>query len=336
MRHAHQPRITHIIIAAILLTGMASTSLHAGDTGAKDALPDVKASSNPCLKYLPNDWFLVANANIKAYFDAMSNAEDGGNPADAMLKQYSQLVQAFTGIDITKDIQYTTAIVSGDPDGRTDALVVIKGTFNNALVRGRLAGSVGQGMRERFYGGQTIYTGGDMAYSLPEPSTIVFGTEAAVKGAIDRTKKGPAKVPAPLKRTLDRTNGNSVVWAALQPAVFLGSKELDQWRKTYATLHKSLGPIECMSVYFDMTDDGVLANALASLPGAAEAKALGAYLTRRRNALLKTEGSNVLFCSLLVMSKVTSHDRYVKGSLRLTGKAVTELWNTNVIVKPKP
>ena len=94
-------------------------------------------------------------------------------------------------------------------------------------------------------------------------------------------------------------------------------------------------PIEYLSVFFELAEDGFLVNALACLPDAAQAKRLGAYLVKRRNALLTTDGANVLFCSFLVMSRVAADDHYVKGALHLTGKAFGELWNTKVIVKPR-
>ena len=331
-------RIATAVAVALTAVGLAA-QLRADEPAAGTRLPEVKAGDNPCLKYLPDDWWLIANLDIKVYFDFVAGA--GGargaeNPGAAMMKQYLQMAQMFTGIDVTKEVQYATAIVSGDPDGEVSFLAAVKGTFNNALVRGRLAATFGQGMKEQFYGGQTLYVGDGVSYCLPEASTLLVGDTAGLKRTIDRVRKAPYKMPPSLKKTLDRTNARSIIWAATRPGVILNAKALDTWRREHRKFHKSLGPIEYLSLFFEMADDGFLVNALACLPGAAEAKRLAAYLAERRDSLLKKEGANVLFCSFLVMSRVAPDERYVRGSLHLTAKALIELWNTKVIVKPKP
>jgi len=338
-----QPRqrnaVRTVLLVAALLVAVLPGAVGAQPAALKVKVAEVKASDNACLKYLPPDWWLVANVDIKAYFDFVAQAQQGGgaaNPGAAMLKQYMQMAQMFTGIDMTKDLQYATLILSGDPDGDVSFLGAIKGTFNNAIVRGRLAGTLGQGMKEQFYGGQTIYAGGEAAYCLPEPSTILVGDTAGLKRTIDRMKKGSFTMPPSLKKTLDRTNARSIVWAATRPQVILNVKALGDWRRDHKAFCGQMQAIEYLSVFFEMAEDGFLVNALACLPGAPQAKRLGAYLAGRRDALLKTEGSNVLFCSFLVMSQVAADDRYVRGSLHLTGKAFGDLWNTKVIVKPKP
>ena len=339
MKHAIERKAVRIaaVVAVVLAVGPVG-ALRARGRVAKVRLPGVKASENPCLKYMPADWWLVANVDIKAYFEFAARDKEGlgaGDPGSAMLKQYTQLIQMFTGIDVAKDLQYATIILSGDPDGDVSFLGAVKGTFNNALVRGRIAGTMGQGMKEQFYGGQTIYVGPGLAYCLPEAGTILVGDTAGLKRTIDRMKKAPFKMPPSLEKTLDRTNAASIVWTAMRPKVILDVSEFGQWRKEHSTFYKAMAQIEYLSVFFEMADDGVLVNALACLPGAAEAKGLGAYLAKRKDALLKTEGANVLFCSFLVMSRLATDERYVRGSLHLTGKALLELWNTKVIVKPK-
>jgi len=338
MKLASQRQAVRIAVAAIVLAAALAALARADETAPKASLAKVKATDNPCLKYLPADWWLVANLDIKVYLDFTASVQQGQgaeNPGAAMLKQYLVLAQMYTGIDWTKEVNYATLIVSGDPDGEVSFLAVVKGTFNNALVRGRLATALGQGVKEQLYGGQTIYVGNGVAYCLPAASTVLVGDPAGLKRTIDRVRKAPFKMPPALKSTLDRTNARSVVWAAVRPAVILNVKDLRQWRRDNRRFHKALEPIEYLSVFFEMAEDGFLVNALACLPGAAEAKSLGTYLAERRDALLKKEGANVLFCSFLVMSRVACDERYVKGTLHLTVKAFLELWNTKVIVKPK-
>ena len=64
--------------------------------------PAVKAVNNPCLKFLPTDWWLVGNFNPKAYFTFIEAlAEDNPFP-DMVMDQYIEILKGMVGIDPRK------------------------------------------------------------------------------------------------------------------------------------------------------------------------------------------------------------------------------------------
>ena len=292
------------------------------------------ASANPCLKFLPKDYWLVGAFDFKAFIEFTTRETPAENPQAAMLKQYMQMGKLLTGIDLEKEVETIAFFAAGNVGNNPTGLIAVKGTFDSADVERRLALLSAQTMTTTTYKEKKIHSGQEVGYCLLEDSVLLFGTPSLLRGAIDAAEGQPRSLPAALKNVLDRTNGASIAWAAVRPQVILDLKDLADWRAQNKDLHRSLGKLDCLSAAFEMADDGLLINALGYVVAAGQAKDLHKYLSDRRAALLHKEGSNVFASSLLILSELSTAGPYVQGSLRLTERAWSDLWNTRVIIKP--
>ena len=83
-------------------------------------------------------------------------------------------------------------------------------------------------------------------------------------------------------------------------------------------------------------DQGRIHDRRLGLRGRAERpKEVYDFLKARKSSLLTKEGANVFAASFLILSHLQNSGSYVQGSFQLTNKAMEELWNTKMIVKPK-
>jgi len=301
----------------------------------EDSTPRRPASANPCLKFLPKDYWLVGNLDFKSIMDFYSREgrRQKENPQLAMYKQYMQMIRLMTGIDPEKDVNYVTFFVAGNPDRDPKGLVVLEGSFDKDSVEGRLE-ALGQGTSSETHKGKTIRGNSTMGYCFPEASTLLLGSPSLLREAVDATDGPARKMPEPLKELLDQTDGASLVWLALRPEVPLGLPDLADWRKENEKLVEALRPIRCASFYFELDDQGLLTHGLGYLGRPDQAKRLYDYLVARKKALLHEEGSNVFYSSFLVLSKVETAGPFVKGTLQITGGALERLWQTKFIIKP--
>ncbi len=320
--------------ALTIAIGMLSAraAIMAAEPGKIPTEPLADAAANePSLKYLPKDYWLVGNLDVKTCMEFLNSDQAKANPQYAAFRQAMQALSAMSGIDIEKEVDSITGFAAGDPDKEVRGLVAVRGSFDAAAAEARLAATIAQGWTRSEYKGKPLYAGPTGGFSFPDNATLLFGDVRQLQAAIDSLAK-PQELPASLKNVLERTNGKSLVWAAVKPEPVLGTEPLAQWRTDNPELHTQLTNIKCLSVAFSMADDGLLIHALGFARSTNTGKNVFEYLSRRKDALLHTEGTNVVFCSLLVISDLASDGPYVQGSLRLTGKAIEELWNTKVIV----
>jgi hypothetical protein len=293
-----------------------------------------KAGASTRLKYLPKEYWAVVECDVSTVMKFMNSDGARQNPQYAQFKQYLQFAKAFSGVDLETEVDWVTLFASGTPGDKTTALLVAQGSFKNDVVEKRLVANLGNSVTEKTYKKNTIYAFGDSALCFPEPSTIVVGEEALVREAIDNLGDAARALPQALKKVLDRTPTKSFVWAALQPSTLLEHKELADWREGNGELYRELKKIEGLSLSFDLAEDGLLIKALGYVSAPDGAKDLHQYLSDRKKALLHKDGVNVLFTSLLIFADVNSNGPFVEGSLRLTGQALKELWETKVIIRP--
>jgi len=233
-----------------------------------------------------------------------------------------------------KEVDSITFFAAGNPDEKPKPLVCVKGVFDNGKVTDSLRLTLAKDMTESTYKEKTILSNETGGLYFPEASTVLYGDVELLKQAIDAQKAGAQPLPPSLKNLLDRTNGQSAVWAAFKPKTVLGLEALTEWNNGNAELAATLKKIECLSLAFSLTLDGLLINATGIATAGNDGKAIRDYLSQRKSDLLQKEGVNVVFASLLVMSDVTSGGPYVQGSFRLTLTALMQLWQTKMIVKP--
>jgi len=299
----------------------------------RTSLPTVKAVNNPCLKFLPADWWLVGNFNLKAFFDFMDESM-ADNPAMGMVMgQYLQMIQGMVGIDPQKQVQYVTFLLSGETDPDPQGLVIIKGTFENSVPELRLRLGMGAEMEKTTYTDTALYESAEIGYCFPEQSTLVVGSPALLRRSVDVVGKGIKSLPSSLHGTLERTNGASIIWLAVNPKVVLEVQEFKAQSEEYSELFSKISSIECASLFFDSTHDGLLVSALGYVPEQGRSAELYSFLNEIKRNFLDVEGSNVFLCSFLIMSNTLLDGMYVRWNTHLTESALFELWETKVVRK---
>ena len=306
-----------------------------GDVPDQDAsLPTVKASDNPCLKFLPLDSWLVGNANIKAYFDFID--ELGENPANAaaaaMLTQYIEMIKGLIGIDLHKDVQYVTFMFSGDVD-KPQFVFVVKGAFDNKVSEMRLGLGVGAGTQLTTYKDITLHENPEMGYSFPEESTLLIGSPSKLRASLDALNRRTTVLSDSLHRTLVRTNGASVLWLILRPNAVMKVDDLKNKSPGEIEVLNRFRTLEYVSLFFEPVQDGFLTSILACLPEQKQSKEFYDFLIQLKQHVLNVEGANVFLCSFLLMSDIKLDRNFVRWDVHLTLSTLTELWNTNFILK---
>jgi hypothetical protein len=323
----HLGRFGTFVVSLAILAG-----LSAGPAAA--APPADSASASPRLKYLPKDYWAVVECDCGTVMKFMNSEGAQRNPQYAQFRESLRLVKTFSAIDPEKDVDWITLFVTGSPGEKSKVLLAVQGSFKNDIVAKRLSSTLADSIREKTYKKQTIYSIPSASLWFPEASTLVAGDDGLVREAIDRQAAGARRVPEGLQSVLDRTPGKSVVWAAVRPEVILEHEELADWRKGNGDFYRALKKLDCVSLSFDVADDGLLITGLGHVTGDGGAKKLYQYLSDRKKNLLHQEGSNVLFTTLLILCEIRMSGPHIEGSFRLTGQAFKELWETKVIVRP--
>jgi hypothetical protein len=261
-------------------------------------------------------------------------SDQGVAPAQqAMIKQYLALAQLFTGIDLTKDIDYAVVFAAGDPDKSPAGLFVLKGSLDEATVSGTLGKLAGAPVEKSVENGQTIYANETFAFAFPEEGTLLAGSPAQVKAAAAKAKVKP-NLPPTVMQTLERTNAAAILWFAVKPKTVLGTVVMTDFRGLHPDLVKNLSTLDCISACAVPVDDGLNLSAQAAASGVPGAKSVYDYLSQEKVALMTKEGVNTLGMSALIISELENSDQYVRGSLKITAAAIMDLWNTKTILKP--
>lgn len=327
----------HASFRAVVLFASVSAifvSLLADRGVATQPIPDSPvanpASASPTLKYLPKDYWLVGEVDWKKVAALLNSDQVKNNPQAAQLQQALQMVTLMTGIDPQKDIDRVTIFAVGTSRENSGVLAAIQGSFDNSAVTNSLDR---QNTAHSDYGKATIYTSAGASIWFPENSTIVIGTDKLVRDCIDQQAQGSPKLPTGLQNVLDRTSADSTAWIAVRPKLMLDSSLLTDWRASSADLAAQLANIDCAAITVDLSGDGFSLDALGYADTPDQAKSVGQFLTDRKNQVLQKDGANVVFATLLVLSKLDTSGPYVQGSLQITAPALTELWNTKVTVK---
>ena len=323
----HQRRFQLPVIALLaILTVLASKSR---------AIEPVEnnAAESKALKYLPSDYWAVVEADISIIMKGVNAPGADKNPKYAEFKQAMQMAKMMTGVDLEHDVARATLFAAGPPGDHTQALVVVQGSFDNDEVQKHLAALGENTVAKSEYKNQTTYAFQKMKFYFPETSMIVIGHSELVHQAIDSIAAGEKKLPESLSNVLKRTPASSAVWSAVKPGVLL--EKASDWKTANPESFEQLSKVECLSMYYALSGDGLLVNGLGFVPQPGGGEKLHHYLRDRKSDLLHKEGANVVFTTLLILSDVTSDGQYVEASLRLTGAVMKELWETKVIVPQK-
>ncbi len=290
------------------------------------------ASASPTLKYLPKDYWFAGEIDWKKIAALMNSDQVKSNPQFAQFQQAMQMITLMTGIDAQKDIERVTLFAVGTSRENSAVLAAIQGSFDNSAVTAALDRQSSTVTRSD-YNKATIYSASGGSIWFPEKSTIVIGTDKLVRDAIDQQAQANPQLPTGLRNVLDRTSADGLLWFAVRPKPILDSSLLSDWRNSSADLTTQLANIDCMAITGNLTTDGFSFDALGYATTPDQAKAVGQFLTDRKNQVLQKDGTNVVFATLLVLSKIDTSGPYVQGSLQITAPALTELWNTKVTVK---
>lgn len=314
-----------------MLAGILVAFLFIGAAAAKGG-ELVPASGNPCLKFLPRDWVVAGNVDLRAIFKWVKETKE--SPQAAMMEQYIQMLKGFTGIDPEKDLDFVTFFITGNLETDPKFLMVVRGTFQNKVVLDHLGPTIGQNAHAVDSRNGPVYVTPTVGFCLPEEGTLMIGEPNQVVAAASLADADRPAMPEALKKTLDQTNAGALAWAAARPDAILRMAALADWRRENTDLVSNLGKMDCCSLFFDDAPDGFLIHALGNLASQAEARQLSAYLSEQKTALMTREGSNVFGFSILNISAITAANNQVKASLPITAKAMEQIWHTPVILKP--
>jgi formylglycine-generating enzyme required for sulfatase activity len=292
-----------------------------------------KAASNPCLKYLPADWWLVGNVNLEAFFQFMELSKEA-NPAVSMLmSQYLEMARGMIGIDPRSEVRYATVVLAGNPEQAPQGLLIVKGTFDNATPELRLKLGLCAGMKKAMYEGTALYQSGQIGYCFPQPSTLVLGSPSLLQRSVRVAGKTTVPLSASLRGTLERTNATSLVWAAIKWKVLLDMQEVKaQWTASPA-VRDLFSSIEYVSLFSESADDGLLLSAVAYVSDENHSKRLHTILNAVKQQFLDVEGANVFLSSFLTMSDTTLDGNYVRWNTHFTERTLVDLWNTKFVRK---
>ncbi|MBN2316732.1 MAG: hypothetical protein JXM79_22585 [Sedimentisphaerales bacterium] len=314
---------------SVALTGSFLSS-SAGSTGT---LPAVKAVDNPCLKFLPRDAWVVGNVDVKVLIDFMMQGSEQNPAMEMVVVQYAEMFKGFTGIDFRTEVRYLTFCLAGDVKSEPQGLMVVKGSFNGAVSEMRLSLGIGAGLQKTTYREKTLYENPDMGYGFPELSTLIVGTPSLLRKAIDVLATQDQPMSPTLRKTLTKTNGASIVWAAVKPEVILETDEIASERQRYPELFSQVSQLECASFFSEPAADGLLVTALGCVKDPQSASDLYAFLTDSKRNTLDVDGANVFLGSFLVLSDVTLDGQFVRWDVRLTEQALKKLWETKFVRK---
>ena len=189
----------------LLVSLFTVASLLTGPAAAAPPLED-SAAASPRLKYLPKDYWAVAELDCSTVMKFMTSDSARNNPQYAQLKEYLQLFKRYTSIDPEKDLDWITVFATGTPGDKPKGLAVVQGSFKNETVAKRLSANLGDSITEKTYKKHTIYSVNNVDLCFPEDATIVVGNEGLVREALDRVD-GPRPLPKALKSVLERTPG---------------------------------------------------------------------------------------------------------------------------------
>ncbi len=316
----------------IKLSEVALQFSNAGISDQGDSLPTIKASDNPCLKFLPVDCWLVGNINIKAYFDFLDELTE--NPANAaaaaMLNQYIEMIKGLIGIDFQKEVQYITFIFSGDVDS-PEFVFAVNGSFDNKVSEMRLSLGVGSGTQLTTYKNIKLHENPEMGYCFPEESTLLIGSASILRASLDALNRRTTVLSDSLHRTLSRTNGASVLWLIFKPNAVMEADELKKGSPGEIEVLNKIRTLEYVSLFFEPVQDGFLTSILAYLPEQQHSKELYDFLIQLKEHFLNVEGANVFLCSFLLMSDIELDRNFVRWDVHLTLSTLTQLWDTKFI-----
>ena len=191
------------------------------------------------------------------------------------LKQFETALRTF-GIDPSKDVEQITFVTYRAPDKSINAIGIAQGPFKQKefLQKMRLKGI----KPEKYLLSYMYPMGSSMQVSFLDPTTIVFGESAALKGAIDVRDKNAESLAsntaindlitnsdgAPIWSVLDQLGTQNMMKLALGQASSLGDYDVVKKRllASYYVMNFDNGVTFDLSV---KTSDNMTAASLASL-----------------------------------------------------------------------
>ena len=187
---AKRTRVFLLVATGVLVAGL-GTGLIAWAMGVP-VLAALGSNVPDELAYVPGNARLVAYANVREVMNSPLHDTiqqlGRANPSNA------DGLEARTGINIETDIDRVVAALAGQsgPAGTDRPLVVARGRFNEVKIEGLMRD---QGAQVELYRGKRLVfikdDSHDVALVFAETGLVLFGDEAAVRGAID-TKAGAA------------------------------------------------------------------------------------------------------------------------------------------------
>jgi alkylhydroperoxidase/carboxymuconolactone decarboxylase family protein YurZ len=189
------------------------------------------AAAAPPDKLLPEDTQMVFTINVKALLDSAVVKKHALPQIKEQLKgnpQAGEILRALN-FDPMKDLTSITIAVANvkvsppvggapQPDANADELMIVRGNFDQARIREALKKEEAK-VSVTQHGGLDVYEmkGGDQPafLALLDNSTLVASTKKPqVTAAIDRSKKGGARLNKEFANVLEKADAKRTIWMA--------------------------------------------------------------------------------------------------------------------------
>jgi hypothetical protein len=103
-----------LALLGVMFLGVGQAWPQPGGATSPIRLQGKPASANPCLKFLPKDYWLVGAFDFKAFIEFTTRQTPAENPQAAMLRQYMQMGKLLTGIDLEKEVETIAFFAAGN------------------------------------------------------------------------------------------------------------------------------------------------------------------------------------------------------------------------------
>lgn len=171
-----------------------------------------QAADPALLRMVTSDARMVAGIDI----DRAKNSPFGQKILGEMKEEDAgfQRFVASTGFDPRRDLREVVVASSGAPKAGGSAVVLVRGSFDQSKIGQFLRGEGGVASA---YRGVEMWKsgrdqGGDSVVAFLNPSLAVFGKDAAVRAAIDRSQQGGAGMDAELAARVSQWSAGNDAW----------------------------------------------------------------------------------------------------------------------------
>jgi len=160
---------------------------------------------------------LPGSAGVVATVDAHAVSANGsvGAQLEALAERFLPIGEE-AGFKASRDVDRVVA--GAYSSAGVDVAAVLSGRFDEAKIKQAAEAHIqmrGGFLAQAIYAGRTLYTVGDVGFTILTPRTALVGTSAGIRRALDRIRDGHPKreIPSWIQETIDTPNATATVCA---------------------------------------------------------------------------------------------------------------------------